>query len=559
MRRVRRLYALAALCVVLIGCQSPNRADRMADGQALTGAPLLEGMGSHTRDVQTADPLAQRYFNQGLTLAYAFNHDEAIRSFEAAAQIDPTCAMAWWGVALCHGPHINNPAMPAERGRAAWAAIEKAVALRDNASPVNRALIDALTKRYASPPPEDRRHLDLAYAEAMADVYAAYATDTDVGTLYAESLMDLQPWDLWQEDGAPKGNTIRIMALLQSALARQPGHPGANHLYIHVVESSTQPERGIAAADRLRDLVPGAGHLVHMPSHIDVLTGRWALASDQNEKAIEADRRYREQAPRQGFYHVYMAHNHHMLAFAAMMEGRHDVAVRAARDLVAGVPEDYARENVVLVDPYLMVVSEVQMRFGRWDDILQQPKPADYLPISNALWHFTRGVAYAAKQQFDKAEAERAAFIEARANVPEGAVMAINSADLVLSIAERVLDGEIAYQRGNIDDAVRSLREAVKLEDQLLYMEPPEWILPVRHVLGAVLLDAGRYSEAEIVYRENLKEWPENGWALFGLSRALAQLGSSEADEVEQRFRKAWARSDTRIHASCLCMKKQQG
>ena len=548
-----RGWALGAL-VLLSGCQA---ASRRAEWEAAAArAPLFEGMGNHQRGVRTSSPDAQRYFNQGLTLAFAFNHDEAIRSFEQAAQLDPECAMAWWGIALCNGPHINNPIVPEARSHTAMLALERARATEGKAAPADRALIEALTQRYADPPSAERAPLDAAYANAMREVWRQFPDDPDVGVLFAEALMDLRPWDLWNTDGQPQPGTEEIIATLDDVIALDPRHPGALHLYIHALEASPHPERANAAADGLRNLVPGAGHLVHMPSHIDVLTGRWALASDQNERAIAADAAYRARAPRQGFYHIYMAHNHHMLAFAAMMEGRGEVALRAARALVAGVPEDYARQNAALVDPYLAIVPEVLMRFGRWDDILLEPQPADYLPITTALWHFTRGVAYANIDRFEQAESERAEFEQAVQRIPPDARMAINPAHDVLNIAAHLLNGEIAYRRGNIDTAVAELRDAANREAQLRYMEPPEWIQPVRHTLAGVLLGAGRLEEAEAAYRADLTKWPENGWSLYGLAQCLEQRGAvADARTVNERFQKAWARADRPIHASCLCIR----
>ncbi len=534
----------ATLLLVIAGCQASGR------------APLFEGMGGHRRPVETTDAAEQKYFDQGLTWAYAFNHDEAIRSFNEAARIDPDLAMAWWGIALCNGPHINNPVVPDDRAAAAWSALQNALERKDRAEPVHRALIEALAQRYADPQPKNRAPLDAAYADAMARVYARYPDDTDVGTLYAEALMDLHPWDLWTNDGAPKGDVLRILAVLEGVLERQPDHPGANHLYIHAVEPSSHPEKALAAADRLRGLVPASGHLVHMPSHIYVLTGRWAQASEQNEKAIRADRNYRKLSPRQGFYRVYMTHNHHMLAFASMMEGRFEAALRAARELVADVPEDYKREQSAYIDPYLMVVTDVLTRFGRWDDVLAEPEPPAYLSITTAFWRFSRGVARANLGEFDDADAERDKFREAVQNVPPDALMAINPAHDVLAVAAHVLDGEIAYRRGDLDDAITALSKAVELEDRLKYMEPPEWILPARHALGVVLLDAGRIDDAEKVYRDDLAAWPENGWSLYGLAQCLERKGSNEAAAAAKRFREAWARSDTKIHASCLCARK---
>jgi len=541
-----------ALCLSLLatGCVGTGAARK--DGQTV---PLFKGMGHHARKVTTTSALAQRYFDQGLTWTYAFNHDEAIRSFTEAARLDPQCAMAWWGTALCHGPHINNPAVPLERGQAAWAALQEAVARVDHVTPAERDLIEALSHRYADPPPEDRRPLDEAYADAMREVWLTHRDDPDVGTLYAESMMNLRPWDLWTQDGRARPGTERILAVLEEVLRLDPDNPGANHLYIHAVEPSPHPDRANAAADRLRNLVPASGHLVHMPSHIDVLTGRWDLAAKQNERAINADGEYRKVSPEQGFYRVYMLHNHHMLAFAAAMSGRSADALGAARAVVNSAPEDYLRREAALVDGYMGAVYDALKRFARWDDILSEAPPPSFLPITTATWRCARALAYANKKQFDLAQRERLAFQEAVSNVREDAVMSINPAGHVLKIAEHLLDGEIALNRGDLDGAILELNKAVELEDKLLYMEPPEWQQPVRHTLGAVLLTAGRYEEAERVYRQDLAKWPGNGWALYGLSRALHMSGKHEhAKEAERDFAKAWARADVKIASSCLCV-----
>jgi tetratricopeptide (TPR) repeat protein len=545
--------ALAGL-LLLAGCQATERGATVGDKSA---PRIFDGMGSHRRTVTTRSKQAQQFFNQGLVWAYSFNHDEAIRSFQEATRQDPNCAMAWWGIALCNGPHINNPVVDEAHAKAAWDALQKAIALRDRANATERALINALAKRYAQPQPADRRPLDEAYVQAMRVVWAAHSSDADVGTLLAESLMDLQPWDLWTQDGQAKGNTNEILALLERVLAIEPNHPGANHLYIHAVEASPNPEKGIASADRLRRIVPVSGHMVHMPSHIDVQVGQWAQAAKQNEQAIEADREYRALSPRQGFYNVYMAHNPHFLSFASMMEGRSAVALKAARDMIAGVPEDFLRNSPALVDGTMPIAIEVLMRFGRWDDLLAEPAFAETLPIANALRHFARGCAYAAKGEINNAKNEQEAFRIAGRKVPEGALMMINPASKVLAIAEHMLEGEIAYREGRTDPAIAALREAVRLEDTLLYMEPPEWIQPVRHTLGAVLIDAGRFEDAEKVYRDDLRYWPENGWSLHGLAECLKKRGNTaEAYEVEKRFHKTWARADVKIGSSCLCVKK---
>jgi len=552
---MRHHRALASgLCILLIAFTHAS-AEVPKTPRDYGLAHRFEGMGSHTRAISTASADAQAFFNQGLVWAFAFNHDEAIRSFQAAAVHDPGCAMAWWGVALCNGPHINNPVVDAEHAHAAWKAIQKAKERAGSASPVERDLITALASRYAKPQPDDRRPLDEAYAVAMEQVWTKYPNDADVGTLFAESLMNLQPWDLWTKDGRPKGRTLEILAVLEKVLAGDPNHPGANHLYVHATEASPHPEKGAAAADRLREAVPMSGHLVHMPSHIDVQLGRWSLAADQNARAIEADARYRALSPQQGFYRVYMAHNHHFLAFTCMMEGRSVSALTAARDMIAGVPPEFIRDNGAWIDPYMMVALDVQKRFGRWDDILQEPAPSEELPITTAWWFFTRGVAHAAKGQVSEAEQEQRKFRAAVKRVPEDAMMAINPAHKVLTIADHFLEGEIAYRRGDMDRSVAALREAIAVEDDLLYMEPPEWIQPVRHTLGAFLVSKGRFAKAEQVYREDLDIWPENGWSLHGLAQCLrAQGKDAEAAAVQERFAKAWKRSDTRIATSCLCV-----
>lgn len=542
---------LAAAVLSLAGCQSA-RETQIESGPR---AQLFDGMGRHSRKVSAANNEAQRYVDQGLTWAFAFNHDEAIRSFSRAAELSTDCAMAYWGVALCNGPHINNPIMPETRSKAAWDALEQAIAHKNSASPVERRLIEALANRYAWPAPADRTSLDTAYANAMRAVYRDYPNDADVATLFAESMMDLRPWNLWQKDGQPYPGTEELIAAIEHALKLDPNHPGACHLYIHAVESSPRPERAVAAADRLRHMVPIAGHLVHMPSHIDIRVGRYDQASQANERAIKADGRYRKLSPKQDFYRVYMAHNQHFLAFSSMMEGRYESAINAARTMLAGIPADYARENAALVDPFMMIELDVLKRFGRWDDILKYPEPAGHFPISTALWHGMRGVAFAARGEVENAQREQAAFREAAKKVPADALTGINPASKILAIADKFLSGEIAYRQGKIDVAVADLREAAALEDDLLYMEPPEWIQPVRHALGAILLDADRAAEAEQVFRDDLKKWPENGWSLNGLERSLRmQRRTADAASVAKRFEIAWKRADTPIAVSCLCV-----
>jgi len=516
--------------------------------------PFFEGLGSLSRRITTVSPQTQRYFDQGLAFLYAFNHDEAIRSFRRAGELDPKCAMAFWGVAVANGPHINNPVVPVDRAKAAWEALARARDLAPRASPVERALIEALASRYAWPQPEDRKPLEGAYADAMRAVWKAYPKDADVGALFAESLADLRPWDLWTPDGKPQPGTDELVATLEAVLALDPEHPLANHLLIHAVEASPHPEKADRAADALRDLQPGLGHLVHMPSHIDVRRGRWQQAIDANAKAIEADRRYRARSPKQGFYRLYMAHNHHMLSYGAMMTGQSALALKTIREMADGIPLEFVKENP-WADGFLAMPLEVLMRFGKWDEILAEPAFPDFVPISRSLQHYARAVAHAAKGDVAAAEKEQAAFLEARTRVPKEATFGNNSGSDVLDVAEHLMKGEILYRSGKTDEGIAALREAVAREDALRYDEPPDWIQPVRHPLGAALLQAGRFAEAETVFREDLAKLPGNGWGLYGLQRAVAlQKKLDEAAATEKRFDDVWRQADLKIKSPCLCL-----
>ena len=516
--------------------------------------PLFDGLGGFSRKVTTGSPEAQRYFDQGLAFMYAFNHDEAIRAFRRAGELDPKCAMAFWGVAIANGPHINNPVVPEARTKAAWTALGEAQLLAPGASPVERSLIQALAARYADPQPEDRKPLEQAYADAMRRTWAAYPKDADVGALFAESLADLRPWDLWLPDGQPQPGTLELVATLESVLALDPKHPLGNHLMIHAVEASPHPEKADRAADTLRDRQPALGHMVHMPSHVDVRRGRWQEAIDANAKAMEADRRYTARSPEQGFYRLYMAHNHHMLTYAAMMTGQSALALRTIREMIADIPLEFFEANP-FADGFMAMPLEVLMRFGRWDEVLAEPAFPEYVPISGALQHYARAVAYAAKDDVPAALAEQSAFLEARARVPKEAFFGNNTASDVLDVAESFMRGEILFRSGKIDEGLASLREAASCEDKLRYDEPPDWIQPVRHALGAALLQAGRFAEAEAVFREDLAKLPGNGWGLYGLSRALQlQKKTAEAEAAEKQFDAVWKQADVKIKSACLCL-----
>lgn len=561
----RAIGVLMGACV-LAGVAGTTLARFATSPEPVAGAAIASvddiDLGTYSRTVTTTSSAAQRHFDTGLRWMYSFNHDEAMRSFTRATREDPTCAMAWWGIALCRGPHINNPAMTEQASREAWDAARRAVSLAGNCTPQERAMIDAAAERYADPAagslpldPVARAPLDRRYADRMAAAHAAFPDDVDIATLYAESLMDLRPWDLWSLDGEPRPETPAVVATLEAVLARRPDHPGANHYYIHAVEASTTPERADGAATRLRTLVPGSGHMVHMPAHIDVRTGRWNLAADQNRAAMAVHAAYLSVSPEQGMYRPYMFHNEHFLAYACMMAGRRDEAVKAARGMAASIPEEFYRAFGPIADGYTPIVVESLMRFGRWDEILAEPEPRAELPITRSLWRFARGVALAAKGDVSAARKEQALFRAAVARVPDGAMMVINPAAKVLSIADEMLEGEILYREKNIDGAVRHLSAAVAIEDTLQYMEPPDWVQPVRHALGAILLESGRAAEAAEVYREDLRRWPENGWSLYGLASCEKALGRPEqAQALLRRYEAAWSRADTKLSASCACV-----
>jgi tetratricopeptide (TPR) repeat protein len=516
--------------------------------------PKFDGLGKHTRPVsETKD--AQAYFDQGLAFLYAFNHDEAIRAFEQAAKLDPDCAMAYWGVAISNGGHINKPNVDPDREKAALAALKKAEAAK-TATEADRALIAAQGKRFADPPPKDRAELNAAYTAAMKAVWEKYPKDADAGAFYAESMMNLRPWDLWTHDGKPQPGTETILAALEAVLKLDERHPLALHLYIHAVEASPEPGKALDAADRLRDLAPALGHLVHMPSHIDVLCGRWAEAVTANEKAIKADAAYREKSPKQGFYNLYMAHNHHMLAFAAMQRGQSKKALAAVKEMLAGVPKEWVAvpENAAIADGFLAAPLEVMLRFGLWDDILKEPEPPEVFPIARGLRHHARGVALAATGKPKEAREELDALRAAVKAMPKEAFFGNNTAADLFAVADPMLEGEILAAEGKTAEAIKTLTAAVAKEDALKYMEPPDWMVPVRHALGAFLLKDGQAAEAEKVYRADLKRWPNTGWALYGLAKSLEAQGKKvEAEKVRGEWKKVWKDADVQINSSCLC------
>jgi len=510
-------------------------------------APLFADLGNHHHPVTTKSKLAQRYFDQGVILLFNFNHAEAIRSFRAVAMIDPDCAMAWWGVAFAYGPNINVP-MDEKDVPKAWDALQKASALRHKAGKKEQAYIGALAKRYAAEPPKDRALLDQAFADAMRTVANQYPDDFDAQSLFAEALMDTSPWNYWQEDLTPKPSAKEAIEVIESVLKRTRQHPGADHLYIHLVEAGPHPEKGERSADRLGKFAPGAGHLVHMPSHIYVRVGRYHDASIVNEMAAYSDESYLRQCVQQGMYPGgYYPHNVHFLWFATDLEGRSADSINAAKkvslyttDLRCGAIEGPRQR-------YLHFLAWA--RFGKWDEIVKAAEPGADFPYDRAMWHYARGVAFAAQDQSKKAAEERAKFAELEQSEK---VKAMDNpyfpGTKMLAIGHQVLAGKVALVEGKTGDGLQHLREAVKLQDAMPYMEPPYWYYPVRHSLGAALLKAGKPAEAEQVFREDLKHFPDCGWPLFGLQQSLRDQGeTSEAKKVLRQFKKAWKHADVEL------------
>jgi tetratricopeptide (TPR) repeat protein len=516
-------------------------------------APLLTGMGTHHHTIKTKSPLAQRYFDQGLVLAYGFNHAEAARSFRQAIKLDPNCAMCNWGLAYVLGPNINAK-MEDDAVPESYAAIKRAVQLAGNSTESEQAYINALAKRYTDKPLEDRSELDLAYAEAMKQVTQQLPNDLDAATIYAEALMDTMPWDYWTQEGEPKPEAQKVLDTLESILEQSPDHPGANHLYIHAVEA-VKPQQAISAADLLGKLVPGSGHLVHMPSHIYIRVGRYHDAAVANQKAIAVDNNYITQCHAQGIYPLaYMPHNHHFLWFAATMEGDRKLATEAAKNVAAMVAPQMMREpGMGTLQHFSVVPLFTMIRFGQWDEILATPQPEADLKYPTGVWHYARGLAFNAQGEIVKAQQELKA-LDLLADDPElekVTIWDLNTTPEILRVADEVLTGEIAAQEGKNLRAIAHLRQAVNLEDALNYNEPADWSIPVRQYLGAALLKAKHYDAAEKVYREDLAIYPDNGWSLYGLSESLqAQNKNVEAKDVQQKFEFAWQYADVQLTAS---------
>jgi tetratricopeptide (TPR) repeat protein len=572
MRNKNIAAALAVSVAILVAPKEPTEAQSAAPtpvcaagfagstmprtlGQWAEGAKLFDGLGDFHRAATTKSPEAQKYFDQGMRYLWAFNHDEATRSFAKAAQLDPDCAICYWGVSLTVGPNYNLPLLAEARAVVAWDALQQAQRTAAHASPAEKALIAALGKRYASAAPLDpaaAAPLLAAYAEAMQAVARSYPEDTDIQVMAAEAAMTSNAWKLWSLDGKPASGTEAIVSALEAVLAKHPGHAGANHYYIHAVEASPHPERGVAAAQRLKGLMPAAGHLEHMPAHIYQRIGRYEAAADANRVGAAADLVYFEQAKPPDYYAMYTGHNYQFLAFSAAMQGRKAETLKAVKQSRNMMPDDMLLAmpgaDWYVAEQYLGLV-----RFGLWDDILAESAPNPKLPGLHGAYLYATAVALAAKGKVDAAKARLGEVEQFAASLGADESAGLNSLKDVLEVAVLTVRGRIAAAEKRLDEAVRSLGEAVAKEDQLAYDEPADWFVPGRQLLGAVLLDAGKAADAERVYRDDLARHPENGWSLFGLARALdAQGKSAEAGDVRQRFTAAWAMADTTLKASAF-------
>jgi len=552
---IRTLAPVAALAFSL-GLAGPAAVSAQDVPHAVGGtgvAPLFDDRGTYHWAVSTKVPEAQRYFDQGMRLMSGFNLEEAERSFEQAEQLDPTCAMCAWGTALSLGPHINLPALP-DRTVKANAAAQRAQKLAASASPYEQALIAAIATRYSDPAPtapDAQAKLDSTYAAAMHGVMQKFPDNVDAKVLWAEAEMDVHPWDYYTPDGEARPWTPEIVSTLESVLAKSPNHVQANHLYIHAVEASKHPERGLAAAQRLEGVAPGDGHLVHMPSHIYKRIGRYDTSAEDNRKAIKADDRYRAAVNPQGFYLMYVAHNHQFLMASCWMSGRFEEAIKEARAVTNVMPLDMLRQmpgfDLVVAYPVWTLV-----RFGRWQDVLQEPLPPSDFAYACAVTHAARAIAHASLGHMADAATERDSMAAIASHVPAEATEGLNSAKLLLSIASGLVDGVIAAKSGKTDQAIASLTAAVQAEDQLRYDEPSDWYFPARHALGDVLLNAGRAKEARAVYEADLARNPDNGWSLTGLAKSMRATKDKDAGATEARAEKAWKNADQKFAASWL-------
>lgn len=515
-------------------------------------APLMENLGKYGMKVSTANERAQLFFNQGLNLYYGFNHLEAFRSFKEVARLDPDCAMAYWGQALSLGPNINLPMDPADT-ETVYKALQQAIALKGKASPMEQLMIDALSKRYTAEALKDRKSLDEAYAHAMEEVARQYPDHLDVNTLYAESLMDLHPWDFWK-NGVAQAWTAKPVQVIDNVVFKNPNHPGANHLNIHILEASPEPDKAAASADRLLNLVPGSGHLVHMPSHIYIRVGRYLDGVESNERAVKTDEEYIAQCKVQGVYPLfYYPHNYHFLLACTQMAGMSNKSIQTAEALQKNIPVEMLNiPDFVTLQHWYSMPWYNMVRFGKWNDILQINEPVDSLKYIKSVWHYARGMAYTKTNKLKEATSELTKLKVLIADpFMESTIGGFNSFRNVLTIGQHILEAEMEAKQNHYDKSIQLLTKAIEIEDNLLYQEPPDWYHPARQVLGGILLEAKKPALAEQRFREDLKQYRDNGWSLLGLYQSLQVQGKkNEAIEVKKKFDKAFVKADITLKSA---------
>jgi tetratricopeptide (TPR) repeat protein len=544
MKFVFTFILIVLLIVLLSKCSSsPQRQ-----------APLFTDLGTLHFPVTTNSELAQKYFDQAVILTYGFNHEEAFRSYSEVARLDSNSAMAYWGMALVLGPNINLP-MDSSVVTTAYGAINKAIKLLDNESEKEKDLVAALSKRYSKEKVNNRLPLDSAYSDAMRELSAKYPDDPDIASMFAESIMDIHPWDYWLKDGTPQPWTNEILTTLESVIKKYPDHHGANHLYIHAIEASKNPGRALASAEKLKFLAPGAGHLVHMPSHIFIRVGNYHEGSLANQRAVKSDEQYINQCNQQGFYPLqYYPHNYHFLWATATLEGNSKTAIDAAIKTSQKPPDSLMDVcGYQTLQHFAAIPLYAYVTFGKWDEILKYQKPIDARPYSKAVWHYARAMAFISKDEIKNAEKEinQLEMLRTNKSLEKLAIWGINSAGNLIKIAYEVAKGELETKRKNYSLAIKHLKQAVALEDLLRYDEPPTWFYPCRQNLGTALIEAGKYNEAQMVFEQNLKDIPENGWGLFGLYQSLLkQNKNDEANEVKKRFDNAWQYADITLTSS---------
>lgn len=546
--RAMSVFFILALCSVTAVAQHQQH------GVETKAVELHPGLGAYHHPITTKSPEAQKYFDQGLTLLYGFNHDEAARYFRRAAELDPEAAMPYWGLALSIGPNYNDTEVGEERAKATYDAVQKALERAPKASAREQDYIRALAKRYpTAEATADWKQFHLDYSDAMREVAKTYPDDLDAATMFAESLMMLRPWQLWTLDGEPAPGTPELVATLESVLKRNPDHPGANHFYIHAVEASPNLERAIPSATRLMTLVPGAGHLVHMPGHIFLQTGDYELAAKTNVDAAAADKSFVERTGATGIYPLmYWTHNIHFIAYARAQQGRYDEAKQAAQEMVENTGD--ADSEMQMLEGFHLYPLMIDLRFHRWDDILNAPAPKAERKLQHAFWQYARAMALAGKGQVSEAAAEQKQFEALHKAIPaESQYLINNKSSDVLALAAATLDAQLAWARGDKEKSIQEWRRAVELESTIQYDEPPAWFYPVRQSLAAALLRNGQAREAESVFREALETRPRDGRLLFGLWQSLvAQKRDSEAALVEQQLNAAWKDATVKLRIEDL-------